>query len=94
MNRFCLCWVTCSALLVVACGREQVGPTSSASTQGPSSSADGRIVEQSEQLTQSITRTMHGRSGITPFFYFAKLQGYLAIATIIVIFTLARRKAA
>ena len=43
----------------------------------------GRIVERSEQFkTQSITQTMQGRTGSTPFYYFAGAQGYLALLII------------
>ena len=39
----------------------------------------GRIIESTEQFkTQSITRDMVGRTGVTPFYYFAKVQGILA----------------
>jgi len=39
----------------------------------------GRIIESVGQFrTQSITRDMVGRTGVTPFYYFAKLQGILA----------------
>jgi apolipoprotein N-acyltransferase len=40
----------------------------------------GRIIESTEQFrTQSITRDMVGRTGVTPFYYFFKLQGILAV---------------
>jgi apolipoprotein N-acyltransferase len=39
----------------------------------------GRIIESTEQFkTQSITREVTGRTGVTAFYYFAKVQGYLA----------------
>ena len=39
----------------------------------------GRIIERTEQFkTLSITQTMHSRSGITPFFYFAQVQQWIA----------------
>jgi len=39
----------------------------------------GRIIESVGQFrAQSITREMMGRTGVTPFYYFAKLQGILA----------------
>ena len=40
----------------------------------------GRIIDSTEQFkTQSITRDMVGRTGVTPFYYFFKVQGGLAI---------------
>ena len=54
----------------------------------------GRVIAQSEQFkTQSITEVVQGRSGVTPFYYFAKIQGILAILPFIVVLILARRKA-
>jgi apolipoprotein N-acyltransferase len=54
----------------------------------------GRVVAQTEQFeTQSITEVVQGRSGVTPFYYFAKIQGILAILPFIVVLILARRKA-
>jgi apolipoprotein N-acyltransferase len=39
----------------------------------------GRIIESVGQFkTQSITQDMVGRNGVTPFYYFAKVQGILA----------------
>jgi apolipoprotein N-acyltransferase len=44
----------------------------------------GRIIAQSEQFkTQSISEEVQGRSGTTPFYYFAMIQGELAILLII-----------
>ena len=41
----------------------------------------GRILEQSDQFkAQSITRTVQGREGLTPFYYFAQIQPWLALA--------------
>lgn len=55
----------------------------------------GNIMAQSEQFrTQSISLTLTGRSGVTPFYYFAKIQGMLAIFALMVILILARRKPA
>jgi len=52
------------------------------------------VIAQSEQFkTQSITEVVQGRSGVTPFYYFAKIQGILAILPFIVVLILARRKA-
>ena len=43
----------------------------------------GRIVKRSEQFkTESITQTVQGRTGVTPFYYFARVQGYLALLII------------
>ena len=54
----------------------------------------GNIIAQSEQFrTQSISLTLSGRSGVTPFFYFAKVQGALAGFALLVILILAWRKA-
>lgn len=39
----------------------------------------GHIIQQTEQFKiQSMTQTMAGRTGITPFYYFAKLQQWIA----------------
>ena len=39
----------------------------------------GRIIEQTQQFKViSINQTMAGRTGITPFYYFAKIQHWLA----------------
>jgi len=54
----------------------------------------GKIIAQREQFrTQSISLTLSGRSGVTPFFYFAKVQGALAVFALLVILFLAWRKA-
>jgi len=40
----------------------------------------GSVIEQSDQFkTQSITASVQGRVGVTPFYYFAKIQGILAV---------------
>jgi len=40
----------------------------------------GRVMSQTRQFaTESITETVQGRTGVTPFYYFAKLQGMLAV---------------
>ncbi len=40
----------------------------------------GRITEATDQFkTQSITRDITGRNGVTPFYYFFKVQGALAV---------------
>ncbi len=49
----------------------------------------GRIIESTEQFKiQSITRDMLGRIGVTPFYYFARVQGLLAalILAVLLIF--------
>ena len=54
----------------------------------------GRVIAQTEQFkTESITEVVQGRSGVTPFFYFAKIQAMLAILPFVVVLILARRKA-
>jgi len=54
----------------------------------------GRVMTQSEAFaTESITEIVQGRSGITPFFYFAKIQALLAILPFILVVIAARRKA-
>jgi len=46
----------------------------------------GRIVKRSEQFkTESITQTVQGRTGVTPFYYFARVQGYLALLIILLL---------
>jgi len=55
----------------------------------------GRIIESSEQFkTQSITRDIVGRTGITPFYYFFMAQGALAVlillALLIFVYKLSR----
>ncbi|MFB3059536.1 MAG: apolipoprotein N-acyltransferase [Gammaproteobacteria bacterium] len=46
----------------------------------------GRIIESTEQFkTQSITRDMVGRMGVTPFYYFARVQGLLAALILVVL---------
>ncbi len=46
----------------------------------------GRIIESTEQFnTQSITREMLGRMGVTPFYYFAQVQGLLAALILVVL---------
>lgn len=66
-------------------GREMVRSTNT----GVSAFIDfkGRIIQQTEQFkVLSITQTMNGRTGITPFYYFAKVQGFLAFILLIVYF--------
>ncbi len=46
----------------------------------------GRIIESTEQFkTQSITRDMLGRMGVTPFYYFTRVQGLLAALILVVL---------
>jgi apolipoprotein N-acyltransferase len=55
----------------------------------------GQIVAQTEQFkTESLTRTVQGRTGITPFYYFAKVQGPLSVFLFVGLLLFARRKAA
>ena len=54
----------------------------------------GKVIAQSEQFkTESITAEVQGRSGLTPFYYFATIQGLLAILPFLTVLILARRKA-
>ena len=40
----------------------------------------GRIISQSTQFkTESITQSVHGRTGNTPFYYFSRVQDWLAL---------------
>lgn len=46
----------------------------------------GRIIQLTEQFkTLSITQTMHGRTGVTPFYYFAKVQHWIAGLILIIL---------
>ena len=54
----------------------------------------GRVIAQSEQFrTQTISAEVQGRSGVTPFFYFVKIQWLLSILPFALVLILARRKA-
>jgi apolipoprotein N-acyltransferase len=54
----------------------------------------GRVITQSEQFrTQTISAEVRGRSGVTPFFYFVKIQWLLSILPFALVLILARRKA-
>ncbi|MCP4388629.1 MAG: apolipoprotein N-acyltransferase [Gammaproteobacteria bacterium] len=54
----------------------------------------GRVMAQTGQFTtESVTQVVQGRSGLTPFYYFAKVQGWLALMPFVVVLVLARRKA-
>ena len=51
--------------------------------------AKGRIEQVSEQFKiQSLTQPVQGRSGITPFYYFVKVQGWLAFLIILILLIL------
>lgn len=53
----------------------------------------GIVLRQSEQFkTESITTVVEGRDGVTPFYYFLRLQGPLAIVSILTILLLAHRR--
>jgi apolipoprotein N-acyltransferase len=54
----------------------------------------GRVISQSDQFkTQSITATVVGRTGLTPFYYFAKIQLLFVILPFAVVLVLRSRKA-
>jgi apolipoprotein N-acyltransferase len=53
----------------------------------------GRVISQSEQFkTQSLTEVIRGRSGVTPFYYFAKIQGLLVIVIFVTMGVFAARQ--
>ena len=53
----------------------------------------GRIAFASAQFTtESIVADVQGRSGLTPFYYFARAQGYVAFALLLGILWAARRR--
>ena len=44
----------------------------------------GRVMAQTRQFaTESITEVLQGRSGVTPFYYFARVQGLIAVFIIV-----------
>lgn len=46
----------------------------------------GQIIQQTEQFkTLSITQKMNGRTGITPFYYFAQVQHWIAALILIIL---------
>ncbi len=46
----------------------------------------GRIEQLSKQfVAQSLSQSVQGRSGVTPFYYFVKVQGILAFLTVLVL---------
>jgi apolipoprotein N-acyltransferase len=52
----------------------------------------GRVISQSRQFaTESITETVQGRSGVTPFFYFGRIQGLIAVFIIVTSLILSSR---
>ena len=54
----------------------------------------GRVISQSDQFkTQSITSTVVGRDGLTPFYYFAKIQMLFALLPFALVLVLPGRKA-
>jgi len=54
----------------------------------------GRVLSVSEQFeTQSITEVVQGRSGVTPFFYFARVQWLVSMLPFALLLLLALRKA-
>ena len=54
----------------------------------------GRVLSVSDQFaTQSITQVVQGRSGATPFFYFAKIQWLISLLPIALLLLGIRRKA-
>jgi apolipoprotein N-acyltransferase len=53
----------------------------------------GRVLSVSDQFkTQSITEVMQGRSGVTPFFYFAKVQWIVSLLPFALLLLLSLRK--
>ena len=54
---------------------------------------NGRVLSVSDQFkTQSITEVMQGRSGVTPFFYFAKVQWIVSLLPFALLLLLSLRK--
>jgi len=54
----------------------------------------GRVMSQTRQfVTESVTEVVQGRSGTTPFYYFEKVQAWLALLPFLVVLLLLRRKA-
>ncbi len=55
--------------------------------------AHGKIQQRSEQFkTQSMSQLVQSRSGVTPFYYLEKIQGFVAIVTILVLLFMVARK--
>ncbi len=76
--------------------RESERPLLRAANTGVSAFIDhkGRIARASAQFTtESIAADVQGRRGLTPFYYFARIQGYLAAGLLIAILLAARRPA-
>ncbi len=77
--------------------RESERPLLRAANTGVSAFIDrkGRIALASAQFaTESIAAEVQGRSGVTPFYHFARIQGYLAAGLLIGILIAARRPVA
>ncbi len=56
---------------------------------------NGRIIAQTRQFqTESITAVVEGRSGATPFYYFARVQGFVALLPFLLAVWLTRRRGA
>ena len=52
----------------------------------------GRVIAESRQFrTESITEVVQGRSGATPFYYFAKIQGLFALLPLALLLLLRRK---
>ena len=53
----------------------------------------GKIIQRSEQFkTTTLTQNVQGRSGVTPFYYFAKAQAFIAILIVLTLLILVFRK--
>ena len=53
----------------------------------------GKVLAVSDQfVTQSITRVVQGRSGATPFYYFAKIQWLIALLPLVLLLLGIRRR--
>lgn len=54
----------------------------------------GRVMSASEQFrSESISAVVHGRSGVTPFYYFARLQWLIALLPVTLLLLGLKRKA-
>ena len=75
--------------------QETARPMLRATNTGVSAFIDhkGRVFEQSGQFTtESITAEVRGRAGLTPFYYFEKIQGWLSVLPFVGVILLARRR--
>jgi apolipoprotein N-acyltransferase len=53
----------------------------------------GRVLSASEQFrSESISAVLHGRSGVTPFYYFARVQWLFALLPATLLLLGIRRK--